>query len=78
MYRGPGVGLYVVERILFLLLLNFSAWVLLSKTYRDDIYFLFDLISRNQARPDRTVRLNQEEISRNHVQGINLVSVQAF
>ena len=33
-YRGVNKGLYVVARNFFLLLLNCSAWVLLSKTYK--------------------------------------------
>ena len=33
-YRGENKGLYMVARNFFLLLLNCSAWVLLSKTYK--------------------------------------------
>ena len=43
--------------------------------YRDEIYSLQILLSRTQAGPGRTVKQEQEEISPNHVQGINLISV---
>ena len=43
--------------------------------YRDEIYSLQILLSRTQARPGRTVKQVQEEISPNHVQRINLISV---
>ena len=45
-------------------------------TYRDEIYSLQILLSRTQAGPGRTVKEKQEEISPNHVQRINLISVQ--
>ena len=44
-------------------------------TYRDEIYPLQNLLSRTQAEPGRTVKKEQEEISPNHVQRINLISV---
>ena len=44
--------------------------------YRDEIYSLQNLLSRNQAGPGRTVKKEQEEISPNHVQRLNLISVQ--
>ena len=43
--------------------------------YRDEIYSLQILLSRTQAGPGRTVKKEQEEISPNHVQRINLLSV---
>ena len=43
--------------------------------YRDEIYSLQILLSRTQAGPGRTVKKEQEEISPNHVQRINLISV---
>ena len=43
--------------------------------YRDEIYSLQILLSRTQAAPGRTVKKEQEEISPNHVQRINLISV---
>ena len=43
--------------------------------YRDEIYSLQILLSRTQAGPGRTVKQEQEEISPNHVQRINLISV---
>ena len=43
--------------------------------YRDEIYSLQNLLSRTQAGPGRTVKKEQEEISPNHVQRINLISV---
>ena len=43
--------------------------------YRDEIYSLQILLSRTQARPGRTVKQEQEEISPNHVQRLNLISV---
>ena len=43
--------------------------------YRDEIYSLQILLSRTQAGPGRTVKQEQEEISPNHVQRINLISI---
>ena len=43
--------------------------------YRDEIYSLQNLLSRTQAGPGKTVKKEQEEISPNHVQRINLISV---
>ena len=43
--------------------------------YRDEIYSLQILLSRTQAGPRRTVKQEQEEISPNHVQRLNLISV---
>ena len=49
---------------------------LMSKNkYRDEIYSLQILLSRTQTGPGRTVKQGQEEISPNHVQRINLISV---
>ena len=45
--------------------------------YRDEIYSLQNLLSRTQAGPGRTVKKEQEEISPNHVQIINLISVES-
>ena len=45
--------------------------------YRDEIYSLQILLSRTQAGPGRTVKQEQEEISPNHVQRLNLISVQS-
>ena len=39
------------------------------------IYSLQNLLSRTQAGPGRTVKKEQEEISPNHVQRVNLISV---
>ena len=44
-------------------------------TYRDEIYYLQNLLSRTQAGPGRTVKKEQEEILPNLVQRINLISV---
>ena len=44
--------------------------------YRDEIYSLQNLLSRTQAGPGRTVKKEQEEISPNHVQRLNLISDQ--
>ena len=44
--------------------------------YRDEIYSLQILLSRTKAGQGRTVKQEQEEISPNHIQRINLVSVQ--
>ena len=52
--------------------------MLQQKHYRDEIYSLQILFSRTQARPGRTVRKEQEEISPNHVQRINLISVESL
>ena len=43
--------------------------------YRDEIYSLQILLSRTQAGPGRTVTQEQEEISPNNVQRIDLISV---
>ena len=43
--------------------------------YRDEIYSLRILLSRTQAGPGRTVKEEQEQISPNHIQKINLISV---
>ena len=48
----------------------------LDKTYRDEIYSLQILLSRTQAGPGREVKQEQEEISPNHVQRLNLLPVQ--
>ena len=44
--------------------------------FRDDIYLFEILLSRTQARSGRTVKQEQEEISPNHVQRLNLISVK--
>ena len=44
--------------------------------YRDEIYSLQNLLSMTQAGPGRTVKQEQEENSPNHVQRLNLNSVQ--
>ena len=46
--------------------------------YRDENYSLQILLSRSQAGPVRIVKQEQEEISSNHVQRINLTSVCLF
>ena len=46
-----------------------------SVVYRDEIYSLQNLLCRTQAEPGRTVKKEQEEISPNHVQRVNLISV---
>ena len=43
--------------------------------YRDEIYSLQNLLSRTQAGPGGTVKKEQEEISPNHAERINLISV---
>ena len=43
--------------------------------YRDEIYSLQILLSRTQAGPGRTVKLEQKENSPNHEQRINLVTI---
>ena len=43
--------------------------------YRDEIYSLQILLSTTKAGPGRTVKKEQEEISPNHVQRLNLISV---
>ena len=45
------------------------------QNYRDEIHSLQILLSRTQAGPGRTVKQEQEEISPNHVQRLNLISV---
>ena len=65
--RGSAVN--VVRRTLFRMLQP------LQNTYRDEIYSLQLLLSRTQAGPGRTVKQEQEEISPNHVQRINLIFV---
>ena len=47
----------------------------LSPQYRGGNKGLFVLVSRTQAGPGRTVKLEQEEISRNHVQTFISLSV---
>ena len=46
--------------------------------YRDEVYSLQNLLSRNQAVPGRTVVKEREGISPNHVKRINLISVLHF
>ena len=46
-----------------------------TRLYRDEIYSLQILLNTTQAGPGRTVKQEQEEISPNHVQRINLISV---
>ena len=46
--------------------------------YREEIYSLQNLLSRTQEGPGRTVKKEQEEISPNHVQRINLISVHCL
>ena len=46
-----------------------------GNSYRDEIYSFQILLSRTQAGPGRTVKQEQEDISPNHVQRINLISV---
>ena len=45
------------------------------KIYRVEIYSLQILLSRTQAGPGKLVKQEQEEISPNHVQRLNLISV---
>ena len=47
----------------------------LKELYRDEIYSLQNLLSRTQARPGRPPKKEQEEISLNHIQRINLIFV---
>ena len=49
-------------------------WMRIS-LYRDEIYSLQIFLSRTQAGPGRTVKKEQEEISPNLVQRLNLISV---
>ena len=44
-------------------------------SYRDEIESLQILLSRTQAGPGRTVKQEQEEISPDHVQRLDLISV---
>ena len=44
--------------------------------YRGELKGLHVLLSRIQAEPGRTVKQEQEKISPNHVQRLNLISVQ--
>ena len=46
--------------------------------YRDETCSLQILLSRTQAGPGRTVKQEQEEISPNHIQRLNLISVLHF
>ena len=46
------------------------------RIYSDEIYSLQNLLSKTQEGPGRTVKKEQEEISPNHVQRLNLISVQ--
>ena len=48
-----------------------------EEEYRDEIYSLQILLSRNKAGPGRTVKQEQEEFSPNHVQRLNLISVRS-
>ena len=48
----------------------------LATIYRDEIYSLQILLSRTQAGQGRTVKQGQEEISPNHVQRFNLISIE--
>ena len=48
----------------------------IHSTYRDEINSLQIQLSRTQAGPDRAVKKQQEQNSPNHVQRINLISVQ--
>ena len=52
--------------------------ILNLRVYRDEIYYMQILLSRTQAGPGRTVKKEQEEISPNHVQRINLISVNCM
>ena len=54
---------------------KFTYFLKKSVFYRDEIYSLQNLLSRTQAGPGRSVKKEQEEISPNHVQRINLISV---
>ena len=45
-----------------------------EELYRDEILSLQILLSRTQSGPGRTVKQEQEEISPNHVQKLNLNS----
>ena len=46
--------------------------------YRDEIYSLHILLSRTQAGPGRAVKEQQEQKLPNHVQRINLISVEVL
>ena len=52
------------------IMFEFIQWL-----YRDEIYSLQNLLIRTQAGSGITVKKEQEEISPNHVQRINLISV---
>ena len=47
-----------------------------SSLYRDEINSLQIQLSRTQAGPDRAVKQEQEQISPNHIQRFNLISVE--
>ena len=49
-----------------------------EEIYRDEIYSLQILLSRTQAGPGSTVKQEQEELSPNYVQRLNLISVLQF
>ena len=49
-----------------------------EELYRDEILSLQILLSRTQSGPGRTDKQEQEEISPNHVQRLNLISVLLY
>ena len=49
----------------------------MQENYRGVNKGLYDLLSRTQAEPGRTVKQEQEEISRNHVQTFIYLSVKS-
>ena len=53
-----------------------QVWSTAGKQYRGENKGLFVLLSRTQAGPGRTVKQEQEEISRNHVQTFIFPSVE--
>ena len=56
---------------------KYKCYILQNVTYRGVNKGLFVLLSNCQARPGRTVKQEQEEISRNHVQTFISPSVSA-
>ena len=46
--------------------------------YRDRLKGVQIVLSNSQAEPGRTVQQEQEEISPNHVQRLNLISVSGY
>ena len=56
----------------FLLLPHFMA------IYRDGLICVQILFSRTQAGPGRTVKQEQDEISPNHIQKLNFISVEGY